>query len=68
MARPTRGGRCEVRRGDGRRIKVARTFCRIFTCRATSAKAKRYNRETLEIKYKGKTIHEVLGYDFIEEV
>ncbi|VEB51395.1 excision nuclease subunit A [Salmonella enterica subsp. enterica] len=41
-------------------LKSKCTFCRIFTCRADQCKGKRYNRETLEIKYKGKTIHEVL--------
>ena len=30
-------------------------------CRARSAKGKRYNRETLEVKYKGKSIYDVLN-------
>ncbi len=41
-------------------LRLRCTSCRISTCRATSAKANAITRETLEIKYKGKTIHEVL--------
>ena len=35
-------------------------FCRISMCPARCARDKRYNRETLEVKYKGKSIYEVL--------
>ncbi len=41
-------------------IKVEMHFLPDIYVRCDSVKGKRYNRETLEIKYKGKTIHEVL--------
>lgn len=54
-----RGGRCEACRGDGV-IKVEMHFLPDIYVPCDQCKGKRYNRETLEIKYKGKTIHEVL--------
>ena len=54
-----RGGRCEACQGDGV-IKVEMHFLPDIYVPCDQCKGKRYNRETLEIKYKGKTIHEVL--------
>ena len=54
-----RGGRCEACQGDGV-IKVEMHFLPDLYVACDSCKGKRYNRETLEVKYKGKTIHEVL--------
>jgi excinuclease ABC subunit A len=54
-----RGGRCEACQGDGL-IKVEMHFLPdIYVC-CDVCKGKRYNRETLEIQYKGKNIHEIL--------
>ena len=36
-------------------------FFRMYMCPAKSASGKRYNRETLEVKYKGKSIYDVLN-------
>ncbi|MGL4983231.1 MAG: excinuclease ABC subunit UvrA, partial [Plesiomonas sp.] len=54
-----RGGRCEACQGDGM-IKVEMHFLPDVYVPCDQCKGKRYNRETLEIKYKGKSIHEVL--------
>ncbi len=54
-----RGGRCESCQGDGL-IKVEMHFLPDIYVACDSCKGKRYNRETLEIEYKGKNIHEVL--------
>ena len=54
-----KGGRCEACQGDGV-IKVEMHFLPDIYVPCDVCKGKRYNRETLEIKYKGKTIHEVL--------
>jgi excinuclease ABC subunit A len=54
-----RGGRCEACQGDGM-IKVEMHFLPDVYVPCDICKGKRYNRETLEIKYKGKSIHEVL--------
>ncbi|MGQ4276711.1 excinuclease ABC subunit UvrA [Pseudidiomarina sp. E22-M8] len=54
-----RGGRCEACQGDGV-IKVEMHFLPDVYVPCDICKGKRYNRETLEIKYKGKSIHEVL--------
>lgn len=54
-----RGGRCEACQGDGL-IKVEMHFLPDIYVTCDVCKGKRYNRETLEIEYKGKTIHEVL--------
>jgi excinuclease ABC subunit A len=53
------GGRCESCRGDGL-IKVEMHFLPDVYIPCDSCKGKRYNRETLEISYKGKNIAEVL--------
>ncbi|VTU06424.1 excinuclease ABC subunit A [Actinobacillus porcinus] len=54
-----RGGRCEACQGDGV-IKVEMHFLPDVYVPCDHCKGKRYNRETLEIRYKGKTIHQVL--------
>jgi excinuclease ABC subunit A len=54
-----KGGRCEACKGDGV-IKVEMHFLPDIFVNCDSCGGKRYNRETLEIRYKGKTINEVL--------
>ncbi|QMT61350.1 excinuclease ABC subunit UvrA [Legionella sp. PC997] len=54
-----RGGRCEACQGDGL-IKVEMHFLPDIYVSCDVCKGKRYNRETLDIQYKGKNIHEVL--------
>ncbi|MFU2089212.1 excinuclease ABC subunit UvrA [Avibacterium avium] len=54
-----RGGRCEACQGDGV-IKVEMHFLPDVYVPCDQCKGKRYNRETLEIRYKGKTINQVL--------
>jgi excinuclease ABC subunit A len=54
-----KGGRCEACQGDGV-IKVEMHFLPDVYVSCDVCRGKRYNRETLEIRYKGKTIHEVL--------
>ncbi len=54
-----KGGRCEACQGDGV-IKVEMHFLPDVYVPCDVCKGKRYNRETLEIKYKGKSIDEVL--------
>jgi excinuclease ABC subunit A len=55
-----KGGRCETCQGDGV-IKVEMHFLPDVYVTCDVCKARRYNRETLEIKYRGKTIDEVLN-------
>ncbi len=68
-----KGGRCEACQGDGV-IKVEMHFLPDIYVPCDVCKGKRYNRETLEVRYKGKNIHEVLdmtveeGWDFFEAV
>lgn len=54
-----KGGRCEACEGDGL-IKVVMHFLPDIYVTCDVCQGKRYNRETLDIHYKGKTIHEVL--------
>ena len=54
-----RGGRCEACRGDGM-IKIEMHFLADVYVPCEVCKGKRYNRETLEVKYKGKSISDVL--------
>jgi len=68
-----RGGRCEACSGDGV-IKVEMHFLPDIYVPCDLCKGKRYNRETLDIRYKGKNIHEVLdmtveeAHDFFQAV
>ncbi|MDD7805752.1 MAG: excinuclease ABC subunit UvrA [Endozoicomonas sp. (ex Botrylloides leachii)] len=55
-----KGGRCEACQGDGV-MKVEMHFLADIYVPCDVCKKKRYNRETLEVKYKGKSIHEVLN-------
>ncbi|QIB26911.1 excinuclease ABC subunit UvrA [Caloranaerobacter azorensis] len=54
-----KGGRCEACKGDGI-IKIEMHFLPDVYVPCEVCKGKRYNRETLEVKYKGKTISDVL--------
>ena len=54
-----RGGRCEACQGDGL-IKIEMHFLPDIYVPCEVCKGKRYNRETLEVRYKGKNIYEVL--------
>ena len=54
-----KGGRCEACQGDGV-IKVEMHFLADIYVPCDVCKSKRYNRETLEINYKGKNIHQIL--------
>ena len=55
-----KGGRCEACSGDGI-IKIEMQFLSDVYVPCEVCKGKRYNRETLEVKYKGKTIDDVLN-------
>ena len=60
-----KGGRCESCEGDGI-IKIEMNFLPDVYVTCEVCNGKRYNRETLEIKYKGKSISEVLDMDVAE--
>jgi len=62
-----KGGRCEVCRGDGI-IKIEMHFLPDVYVTCDECKGKRYNREALEIRYKGKNISEVLEMTVEEAV
>lgn len=68
-----KGGRCEACRGDGI-IKIEMHFLPDVYVPCEICKGKRYNRETLEVKYKGKSISDVLemtiedGCKFFENI
>ncbi|WRS28924.1 excinuclease ABC subunit UvrA [Oscillospiraceae bacterium MB08-C2-2] len=68
-----KGGRCEACEGDGI-LKIEMHFLPDVFVPCEVCKGKRYNRETLEVKYKGKTIHDVLemtveeGMAFFENI
>lgn len=55
----TKGGRCEACAGDGL-VKIEMHFLPDIYVPCDVCKGRRYNRETLEVRYKGKNIHEVL--------
>ena len=55
----TRGGRCEACTGDGL-LKIEMHFLPDIYVPCEVCKGRRYNRETLEVRYKGKNIYEVL--------
>ena len=60
-----KGGRCESCEGDGI-IKIEMNFLPDVYVVCEVCNGKRYNRETLEIIYKGKTIHEIRVSDVLE--
>src|SRR5947199_1797135 len=62
-----KGGRCEACKGDGI-IKIEMHFLPDVYVPCEVCKGKRYNRETLEVKYKGKNIAEVLEMTISEAV
>lgn len=62
-----KGGRCEACSGDGI-IKIEMHFLADIFVPCEVCKGKRYNRETLEVKYKGKNIYEVLDMTVDEGV
>ncbi|MBQ6003862.1 MAG: excinuclease ABC subunit UvrA [Clostridia bacterium] len=68
-----KGGRCEACKGDGI-IKIGMSFLPDVYVPCEVCKGKRYTRETLEVKYKGKNIYEVLdmtveeAYDFFKSI
>ena len=68
-----RGGRCEACEGDGI-IKIEMHFLPDIYVPCEACKGKRYNRETLEVKYKGKSIYDVLemtveeGVEFFKNI
>ena len=62
-----KGGRCEACQGDGL-IKIEMHFLPDVYVPCDICKGKRYNRETLEVKYKDKTIHDVLEMTIEEAV
>ncbi|MFH0905778.1 MAG: excinuclease ABC subunit UvrA, partial [archaeon] len=68
-----KGGRCEACEGDGQ-IKIEMNFLPDIYVDCEDCKGKRYNSETLEIKYKGKNISEVLdmsieeAYNFFQNI
>ena len=60
-----KGGRCEACCGDGI-IKIEMNFLPDVYVPCEVCKGKRYNRETLEVKYKGKSIYDVLDMNVTE--
>ena len=67
------GGRCETCKGSGLRV-IEMNFLPDVYVECEECNGKRYNRETLEVRYKGKSIYDVLemtinqAYDFFENI
>ena len=68
-----KGGRCEACQGDGI-VKIEMHFLPDIYVPCEVCKGRRYNRETLEVKYKGKSIYDVLemtveeGLEFFQSI
>ncbi|MBQ4626280.1 MAG: excinuclease ABC subunit UvrA [Clostridia bacterium] len=68
-----KGGRCEACQGDGI-VKIEMHFLADIYVPCEVCKGERYNRETLEVRYKGKNIHDILemtveeGMNFFESI
>lgn len=62
-----KGGRCEACKGDGV-LKIEMNFLSDVYVKCDVCKGNRYNRETLEVKYKGKTISDVLDMSVKESL
>ena len=68
-----KGGRCEACQGDGI-VKIEMHFMSDIYVPCEVCKGQRYNRETLEVRYKGKNIHDILdmtveeGMNFFESI
>ncbi len=68
-----KGGRCEACQGDGI-VKIEMHFLADIYVPCEVCQGKRYNKETLEVRYKGKTIHDILemtveeGMNFFENI
>lgn len=68
-----KGGRCEACQGDGI-VKIEMHFMSDIYVPCEACKGQRYNRETLEVRYKGKNIHDILdmtveeGMNFFESI
>jgi excinuclease ABC subunit A len=60
-----KGGRCEACQGDGV-IKIEMNFLPDVYVQCEECKGKRYNKETLEVRYKGKSISDVLDMSIVE--
>ncbi len=60
-----KGGRCEACKGDGE-IKIEMNFLSDVYVRCEECRGARYNSETLQVKYKGKSIAEVLDMSVVE--
>ncbi len=60
-----KGGRCEACKGDGE-TRIEMNFLSDVYVKCNVCKGQRYNRETLEVKYKGKSISEVLEMSIAE--
>jgi excinuclease ABC subunit A len=62
-----KGGRCEACKGAGLRV-IEMNFLPDVTVLCEECQGKRYNRETLEVRYKGKSINDVLNMTINEAV
>ena len=62
-----KGGRCETCQGGGLKL-IEMNFLLMYMLNAKLCQGKRFNRETLEIRYKGKSISDVLEMTINESV